>query len=67
MDRILYQVFKIILSEYISKKHGENIDKPSVKVYINKEENRITFKIKNGYSLGLLTPERMKLLGLKIK
>ena len=67
MDRILYQIFKIILSEYISKKHGENIDKPSVKVYINKEENRITFKIKNGYSLGLLTPERMKLLGLKIK
>ena len=43
MDRILYQIFKIILSEYISKKHGENIDKPSVKVYINKEENRITF------------------------
>ena len=26
-------------------------------------ENRITFKIKNGYSLELLTPETMKLLG----
>ena len=24
---------------------------------------RITFRIKNGYSLELLTPERMKLLG----
>ena len=26
-------------------------------------ENRITFKIKNGYGLGLLTKETMKLLG----
>ena len=26
-------------------------------------ENRITFRIKNGYSLELLTPETMKLLG----
>ena len=49
--------------EYILKKHGENIDKPSVKIYVIKIENRITFKIKNGYSLELLTPERMKLLG----
>ena len=49
--------------EYILKKHGENIDKPSVQIYVNKIENRITFKIKNGYSLELLTPETMKLLG----
>ena len=48
--------------EYILKKHGENIDKPSVMIYINKIENRITFKIKNGYSLELLTPETVKLL-----
>ena len=34
--------------EYILKKHGENIDNPSVKIYVNKIENRITFKIKNG-------------------
>ena len=33
--------------EYILKKHGENIDKPSVKIYVNKIENRIIFKIKN--------------------
>ena len=32
--------------EYILKKHGENIDNPSVKIYVNKIENRITFKIK---------------------
>ena len=49
--------------EYILKNHGENIDKPSVKIYVNKIENRITFKIKNGYSLELLIPETIKLLG----
>ena len=49
--------------EYISKKHGEDIDKPSVQIYVNKIENRVTFKIRNGYSLELLTSERMKLIG----
>ena len=49
--------------DYILKKHGENTDKPSVQIYVNKTENRVTFKIKNGYSLELLTPETMKLLG----
>ena len=32
-------------------------------MYINRIENRLTFKIKNGYYLELLTPETMKLLG----
>ena len=49
--------------EYILKKHGESVDKPSVQIYVNKIENRVTLKIKNGYSLKLLTPETMKLLG----
>ena len=49
--------------EYILKKHGEDIDNPSVKKYVNKIWNRIIFRIKNGYSLELLTPETMKLLG----
>ena len=49
--------------EYILEKHGEDIDEPSVQIYVNKIENRVTFKIKNGYSLELLTPETMKLLG----
>ena len=47
--------------EYILKKHGENTDEPSVQIC--KIENRITFKIKYGYSLLLLTSETMKLLG----
>ena len=49
--------------EYILKKHGENTDKSSVQISVNKIENRVTFKIKNGYSLDLLMPETMKLLG----
>ena len=48
--------------EHILKKHGEYIDKPSAQIYVNKIENRVTFKIKNGYSLELLTPETIKLL-----
>ena len=34
-----------------------------MQIYVNKMENRITFKIKDGYSLEFLTPETMKLLG----
>ena len=49
--------------EYILKKQSESVDNPSVKIYVNKIENRSAFKIKNGYYLELLTPETMKLLG----
>ena len=49
--------------EYILKKHSEDADNPSIKIYVNKIENRVTFKIKKGYYLALLTPETMKLLG----
>ena len=38
--------------EYILKKHEEHIDKPSVQIYVNEIENRVTFK-----------KETMKLLG----
>ena len=50
---------------YILKKHGENTDiikkngettnKSLIQIYVNKTENRITFKIKNGYNLEFLT------------
>ena len=49
--------------EYILKKHSESVDNPSIKIYINKIENRVTFKIKSGYYLEFLTPETMKSLG----
>ena len=49
---------------YVLKEHGENDDNnPSMKIYLNKMENRITFKIKSGYTLELLTKETIKLLG----
>ena len=46
--------------EYILKKHSENVDNPSIKICVNKIENRVKFKIINGYYLELLTPETMK-------
>ena len=49
--------------EYILKKHGEKTVNCSMIIYINKTENRITFKVKTGYYLELLMPETMELLG----
>ena len=46
--------------EYIIKKHETVADNPSIMIYVNKIENRITFEIKTGYCLQLLTPETMK-------
>ena len=48
--------------EYVLK-NGEAVDDPSIRIYVNKIENKITFTIKNGYYLELLTPETIKLLG----
>ena len=62
MNHILYQIFKPILSMF-QKNHGEEIDNPSIRIYVNKIENRIKLKIKTGYYLELLTIETMKLLG----
>ena len=62
MNHVLCQIFKIYF-EYILKKHGENIDYPSITIYLNKIANRITFKIKTGYYLEPLTPEKMKVRG----
>ena len=63
MDLILQQAFNITLNIFKKKKHEEDIDKPLLQIYVNKIENRVTFKTKNGYSLELLTHETMKLLG----
>ena len=38
-------------------------DNPPIKIYVNKIENRITFKIKTEYYIKLLSPKIMKLLG----
>ena len=49
--------------KYILLKHETVTHNPSIKIYVNKTENRITFKKKTGYYLELLMPEIMKLLG----
>ena len=38
-------------------------DNSPIRTYVNKIESRITFKIKKGYHLKLVTPETLKLLG----
>ena len=48
--------------EYTIKKYGGNTDNPSIRIYVNKKENRIMFKIKTEYYLKLLMPGTMKLL-----
>ena len=49
---------------FIIKKQQKLTDNHTIKIYVNKRENRITFKIKTGYNLKLLTFETVKLLGI---
>ena len=49
--------------ECILKNHGEETVNSSIRIYVNKIENRITFKTKTGYFLEHLTPDTKKLLG----
>ena len=59
---------KNLFFEYILKKQGEETINPSIRIYINKIENRIMFKIKTGYYLEPLTPQKTKLFwSTKIK
>ena len=62
MDHILYQILKFILNISL-KKHGEKINdnNVSIEAYVNKIENRISFEVKTGHYLELLTPETMEL------
>ena len=62
LNYLMDQIFNIILSIF-PKTHKEEIDNPSIKTYLNKIANRITFKIKEGYYLELLIPETIKLFG----
>ena len=53
----------MIILNIFKKKHEAVTDNPSIRIYINKIEDRITFKIRTGYYLKLLMPEMIKLLG----
>ena len=49
--------------ECIIKKHESLTTIPPVHVYINRINNRLVFKIKDGYKLELQTPESINLFG----
>ena len=53
--------------DFIIKTHETLTENPPIQIYPNKIKNRIVFKIKTGYSLELLSPETMKLLGTRKK
>ena len=46
--------------KYVFKKH-ETLTVPPIHVYINRINNRLVVKIKDGYRLELQTPETMKI------
>ena len=46
--------------KYIIKKHETVTDNPPIRIYINKIENRITFRMKIRYYLELLMPEALE-------
>ena len=50
-------------SEFIIKKQETLTENRPIQIYPNKIKSRIIFKVKTGYELELLSPERMKLLG----
>ena len=58
MDLIPYHEIQNYF-EYIIKKHETFTDKPPVKAYVSRIQNSITFKIKSGYYLELLTTQNM--------
>ena len=59
---ILFQIFKIILNTS-HKKHEKLTTIPPIYIYINRINDRLVLKIKDGYKLELQTPETMKLFG----
>ena len=48
--------------EYIIKKHETIGENAPILIYANTINNRIVFKMKSGYKLGLLSKQKMKLL-----
>lgn len=46
--------------EHIIEKHETLADNPLIRIHVNEVENRITFKVKTGDFLELLTSERLQ-------
>ena len=49
--------------QQILKKHETLAENPPIHIYINRINNRLVIKIKDGYQLELQTPETKKLFG----
>ena len=49
--------------KYIIKKHETRTNNPPVQIYMNRIKKGLSFKIKTGWKLELLSPETVKLLG----
>ena len=62
MVLILFQIFKIMLKLSLQK-HETLTTIPPIHAYINRINNRLVFKIEDGYKLQLQTSGRMKLFG----
>ena len=56
------QIFKIILSAS-SKRHEKLPTNPRIHIYISSVNNKIVFRMKDGYTFELQMPETMKLFG----
>ena len=52
---------------YIIKKHQTLPKIPAIHVYINRVNNRLVLKIKDGYKIELQVPETIKLFSSTIK
>ena len=59
MVNLNYQMDYILYQNVYFKKHGEKINNPAIKIYVNKIKNTIIFKIKTRYRRELLAPERL--------
>ena len=57
--------FQFIIKKHEPSSTKSNLENP-ILIYVNKIENRVTFRVKTGYSLEMLTPETKKLLGSSI-
>ena len=49
--------------EFVIKKHKTLTTIPPIHVYFNRINNRLVFKVKDGYKVEFQTPETMKLFG----
>ena len=61
----IYQIKNYFLDEIIKKQESsvKSNEQSPISIYANRILNRVTFRIKTGYKLDLLTNETMRLLG----